>query len=67
MPKRHSQLFSTMVSIVENGRYLLLNDEVTARHARAVPAGDESSEQSPMLKDRQQISRESLNILQLTR
>jgi hypothetical protein len=28
VPKRHSQLFSAMVSIVENGRYLLLNDEV---------------------------------------
>ena len=28
MPKHHSELFSTMVSIVENGRYLLLNDEV---------------------------------------
>jgi hypothetical protein len=34
---RDSPLFSTMVSVsvVENGRYLLLNDEVHDRHARA--------------------------------
>jgi hypothetical protein len=35
----------------------MLNDEVHGRHARAAAAG-ESSEQSPMLKDRQRISRE---------
>jgi hypothetical protein len=37
----------------------MLNDEVHDRHARARPRRPgESSEQSPTLKDRQQISRE---------
>jgi hypothetical protein len=39
VPKRHSQLFSAMVSIVENGRYLLLNDEVYSQRANAWSGG----------------------------
>jgi hypothetical protein len=36
----------------------MLKDEVHDRHARAAAAKGASSEQSPMQKDRQQISRE---------